>query len=24
MLRAVVDQNGKGKFEYFGPLYEFR
>jgi branched-chain amino acid transport system substrate-binding protein len=24
MLRAVVDENGKGKFEYFGPLYEFR
>jgi branched-chain amino acid transport system substrate-binding protein len=24
MLRAVVGQDGKGKFEYFGPLYEFR
>jgi ABC-type branched-subunit amino acid transport system substrate-binding protein len=24
MLRATVDENGKGKFEYFGPLYEFR
>jgi branched-chain amino acid transport system substrate-binding protein len=23
MLRAVVDENGKGKFEYFGPLFEF-
>jgi branched-chain amino acid transport system substrate-binding protein len=24
MLKAVVDENGKGKFEYFGPLLEFR
>jgi branched-chain amino acid transport system substrate-binding protein len=24
MLRATVDENGKGKFEYFGPLFEFR
>jgi branched-chain amino acid transport system substrate-binding protein len=24
MLRAVVDENGKGKWEYFGPLVEFK
>jgi branched-chain amino acid transport system substrate-binding protein len=24
MLRAEVDENGKGKFEYFGPLVEFK
>jgi len=24
MLKAIVDQNGKGAFEYFGPLYEFK
>ena len=24
MLRATVDENGKGKFEYFGPLLEFQ
>jgi branched-chain amino acid transport system substrate-binding protein len=24
MLRAGVDENGKGKFEFFGPLYEFK
>jgi len=24
MLKATVDENGKGKFEYFGPLYEFK
>jgi branched-chain amino acid transport system substrate-binding protein len=23
MLKATVDENGKGKFEYFGPLVEF-
>jgi ABC-type branched-subunit amino acid transport system substrate-binding protein len=23
MLRAVLDEKGQGKFEYFGPLYEF-
>ena len=23
MLRATVTENGKGKWEYFGPLYEF-
>jgi len=24
MLRSIVNQNGKGAFEYFGPLYEFK
>jgi len=24
MLKATVDENGKGKFEYFGPLVEFQ
>jgi branched-chain amino acid transport system substrate-binding protein len=24
MLRAGVDENGKGKFEFFGPLYQFK
>jgi len=24
MLKAVVDENGKGAFEYFGPLVEFK
>jgi hypothetical protein len=24
MLRATVAENGKGKWEYFGPLYEFK
>jgi branched-chain amino acid transport system substrate-binding protein len=24
MLRATVTENGKGKWEYFGPLYEFK
>jgi branched-chain amino acid transport system substrate-binding protein len=24
MLRATVDEKGKGKFEYFGPLVEFK
>jgi len=24
MLKATVDENGKGKFEYFGPLVEFK
>jgi hypothetical protein len=24
MLRVVVDDNGKGRFEYFGPVYLFR
>jgi hypothetical protein len=24
MLRATVDDSGKGKFEYFGPLVEFK
>ena len=24
MLRATVTANGKGKWEYFGPLYEFK
>jgi branched-chain amino acid transport system substrate-binding protein len=24
MLRATVDENGKGAFEYFGPLLEFK
>jgi branched-chain amino acid transport system substrate-binding protein len=24
MLKAVIDENGKGAFEYFGPLYEFK
>jgi hypothetical protein len=23
MLRAIVDENGKGAFEYFGPLLVF-
>jgi hypothetical protein len=23
MLRAVLDEKGQGKFEYFGPLFEF-
>jgi len=23
MLKATVDEKGKGKFEYFGPLFEF-
>jgi len=23
VLRAGVDENGKGKFEYFGPLFVF-
>jgi branched-chain amino acid transport system substrate-binding protein len=24
MLRAGVDENGKGKFEFFGPIYQFK
>jgi len=24
MLRVVVDENDKGSFEYFGPVYQFR
>ncbi len=24
MLRAVVDEDGKGRWEFFGPLFEFR
>jgi hypothetical protein len=24
MLRVVVDDKGKGRFEYFGPVYLFR
>jgi branched-chain amino acid transport system substrate-binding protein len=24
MLRATVDEKGKGRWEYFGPLYEFK
>jgi hypothetical protein len=23
MLKATVDENGQGEFEYFGPLVEF-
>jgi hypothetical protein len=24
MLKATVDEKGQGKFEYFGPLVEFK
>ena len=24
MLKVTVDEKGKGKFEYFGPLVEFK